>query len=411
MAAIGPGSVLGGRYRIDVLLSEVGSARFWLGIDTVLSRKVAIHTVPNTDERAARLLEAARASASVVQANILRVLDCTVEEERTWVVNEWGEGSTLHDLIDYGPLPFERAAWLSLEVATAIAEAHRVGVAHGRLNPESVLVTRTGEVKIIGFAVNGALRGDVHQRSRYGTLSPFEADVVDLASILYAATTGRWPGYSPSSIPEPPVDLHGPLRPRQVRAGVPRDLDGLCRRVLRDEGFDHSLPIESAHEIHAALSDFVGEPSRWAPGSIAELQHSPKEVTLPHPRPSASWLHSGLIPVIDAVLGPEPQTAEASVPSASTLSSASATPTSADGLLRPTPTEPDDAEGAEDGVVPGTDRWLFGDTPTRRTAAVMPAPAPIRSHAHAAPHRYRGVVVGLALALAIAVAFVLGLRG
>lgn len=402
---IGPGSVLGGRYRIDVLLSEVGDARFWLGIDTALSRKVAIHTVPNADERAPLLVEAARASASVVQANILRVLDCTVEDELTWVVNEWGEGSALNDLIGSGPLPFERAAWLSLEVATAIAEAHRAGVTHGRLNPEAVMVTRTGEVKIIGFAVNGALRGDSHLSSRYGKVSPFEADVVDLASILYVTATGRWPGYSPSSVPPPPMDPHGPLRPRQVRAGVPRDLDGLCRRVLRDEGVDHSLPIESAHEIHAALSDFVGDPVRWAPGSISEIHHSPKDVTLPHPRPSDSWLHSGLIPVIDAVLGPDSGPMP-SVPSGPELEPIPPVP--AEGLLRPTPDDGDDA----DDVLPGTDRWLFGEEPERRTKPAGPAPmTDTEQRRHQAQRRYAGVLVAIALFVAMVLAFVLGLRG
>jgi serine/threonine protein kinase len=405
---IGPGSVLGGRYRIDVLLSEVGSARFWLGIDTALSRKVAIHTVPNTDERAPALVEAARASASVVQANILRVLDCTVEDELTWVVNEWGEGSTLHDLIGSGPLPFERAAWLSLEVATAIAEAHRADVAHGRLNPEAVMVTRTGEVKLIGFAVNGALRGEAHPASRYGKVTAFEADVVDLASILYASTTGRWPGYSPSSIPPPPMDPHGPLRPRQVRAGVPRDLDGLCRRVLRDEGFDHSLPIESAHEIHAALSDFVGDPLHWAPGSIAEIHHSPKDVTLPHPRPSDSWLHSGLIPVIDAVLGPDPTGVASAAPAGPELEPVPTVPT--EGLLRPTPENEDVGDEAE--VLPGTDRWLFGEEPSRRAKAAGPAPmTETEQRRHDSQRRYAGVLVGIALFVAVVLAFILGLRG
>lgn len=404
---IGPGSVLGGRYRIDVLLSEVGSARFWLGIDTTLTRKVAIHTVPNTDERAPLLVAAARSSASIVQANILRVLDCTVEDQLTWVVNEWGEGSTLHDLIGSGPLPFERAAWLSLEVATAISEAHRGDVAHGRLNPESVMVTRTGEVKIIGFAVNGALRREPHQSTRYGKLSAFEADVVDLASILYAATTGRWPGYSPSSIPAPPMDPHGPLRPRQVRAGVPRDLDGLCRRVLRDEGFDHSIPIESAHEIYAALSDFVGDPAKWAPSSIAEIHHSPRNVTLPHPRPSDSWLHSGLIPVIDAVLGPDMGPVTRPSHPGPEFEPVPHTPT--DGLLRPTP-ESDD--GAETEVLPGTDRWLFGDTPALRVRSMPPAPATTPTIQREAVHRrYATLLVSLAVLVAVILAFVLGLRG
>lgn len=409
MAGFGPGSVLGGRYRIDVLLSEAGAARFWLGIDTSLDRKVAIHTVPNSDPRAPRLLEAARASASVVEAHLLRVLDCTVEEERTWVVNEWGEGTTLHDLLSNGPLPFQRAAWLSLEVATAIAHAHRDGVPHGRLNPESVMVTRTGEVKIIGFVVNGAMRSEGSDSSHYRELAPLEADVVDLAAIVYAATTGRWPGYSPSAVEAAPSDAHGPLRPRQVRAGVPRDLDGLCLRVLRQEGFDHAIPIESAHEIEAALSDFVGDPDVWAPASIAEMSTAPNEAILPHPRPSDSWLHSGLIPVIDAMMAADVGAVAKPVPE-----EASVAPV--DGLLRPSPaTETTDASADE--VTPGTDQWLFGSNPVRR-----PAPATPQQHPTSPPttnHRRHflqqdqlaRILVVITVLFAMVIAFILGLKG
>jgi len=180
--------------------------------------------------------------------------------------------------------------------------------------------------------------------------------VVDLAAILYAAMTGRWAGYSPSSLPAAPMDQHGPLRPRQVRAGVPRDIDGLCRRVLREEGFDHSLPIERASEVEAALNDIVGDPAHWAPGSIAEIMQSPKDVALSHPRPGESWLHTGLIPVIDAMLGPD----AVRLPSAPTPELEPLPPLPSKGLLRPDTTE-DTGE-----VVPGTDRWLFGDEPTAR---------------------------------------------
>lgn len=406
MTGFGPGSVLGGRYRIEVLLSEFDAAKFWLGVDTSLDRKVAIHTIPNTDARASRLVDAARASASVVEAHLLRVLDCTVEDDLTWVVNEWGEGSTLHDLLGNGPLPHQRASWLSLEVASAVAHAHRQGVAHGRLNPESVMVTRTGEVKLIGFVVNAALRSEDTQGSRYQNLSPLEADVIDLASIVYAAATARWPGYSPSAVEAPPFDQHGALRPRQVRAGVPRELDGLCVRVLREEGFDHALPIETAHEIHAALSDFVGIADQWAPATIAEVLTAPNEATLPHPRPSDSWLHSGLIPVIDAMLAseetlgndPEPQPVEhsSSEPPVDVARSSQ-------------------LDTAHD-VAPGTDRWLFGDHPVTRTPLSAPerTAAPNAERGHQRSHhqeRLLAALVIITVLFAMVIAFMLGLKG
>jgi hypothetical protein len=273
--SIGPGTVLAGRYRLDDLLAESGGARFWRATDTVLARSVAIHAVPSDHARAEGLLDAARVSATVVDPHLLRVLDCDDDGGITWVVNEWGDGISLDLMLQRGPLSPSRAAWLAREVAEAIASGHAQGVAHGRLNPESVLVTHAGAVKLIGYVVDAALQDPRPPDPLYGALDEREADVINLAGILYAALTGRWPGVAPSSVPAAPREARRPLRPRQVRAGVPRALDTICDRVLHKEASRHAMPVETAHEIAAALSDYVGDPSLAAPLEPASLYDEP----------------------------------------------------------------------------------------------------------------------------------------
>lgn len=277
-SSISPGTMLGGRYRLEDLLAEHEGARFWRATDTVLSRSVAIHALPSSDGRAAGVLEAARSSAQVTDPHFLRVLDCDDVDDLTWVVNEWGEGVSLDIMLERGTLPPARAAWLAREVAEAIAAAHAAGLYHGRLNPESVLVTDAGSVKVIGFVVNAAFEGAAPPHPAYGALDPREADVIDLAGILYAALTGRWAGVSPSAVPQAPRDGRRPLRPRQVRAGVPRTLDAICERVLHKEAAQHTLPIETAHEVAAALSDYVGDPAAAAPVDVPSMYDEPEPV-------------------------------------------------------------------------------------------------------------------------------------
>src|SRR6185436_2798130 len=156
--SIGPGTVLAGRYRLDDLLTENDGARFWRATDTILARSVAVHAVHSDDERAPGLLEAARVSATVTDPHLLRVLDCDDESGITWVVNEWGDGVSLDLMLQQGTLPPSRAAWLTREVADAIAAGHAQGIAHGRLNPEAVLVTHAGAVKLIGYVVDASLQ-------------------------------------------------------------------------------------------------------------------------------------------------------------------------------------------------------------------------------------------------------------
>ena len=273
--SIGPGTVLAGRYRLDDLLAESDGARFWRATDTVLARSVAIHAVPSDDARATALLDGARVSATVIDAHLLRVLDCDDTDGTTWVVNEWGDGVSLDLMLEQGPLPPSRAAWLAREVAEAIASGHAQGVAHGRLNPEAVLVTHAGAVKLIGYVVDATLERSRPPDPLYGELDEREADVINLAGILYAALTGRWPGVAVSAVPTAPREARRPLRPRQVRAGVPRTLDAICERVLHKEASLHTMPIETAYEIAAALSDFVGDPALSAPADLAGLHDEP----------------------------------------------------------------------------------------------------------------------------------------
>ena len=94
-SSIGPGTVLGGRYRLEDLLTDHDGARFWRATDTVLARSVAVHAVASDDARAPGVLEAARLSARVTDPHFLRVLDCDDDGGLTWVINEWGEGVSL----------------------------------------------------------------------------------------------------------------------------------------------------------------------------------------------------------------------------------------------------------------------------------------------------------------------------
>ena len=255
----GPGYLLADRYRLDDLLQESSGGRFWLAYDLVLSRAVAVHVIDGTDARAPGLLAAARRSAVLVDRRILRVLDADTRDGVCFVVTEWAEGTSLDVLLAEGPLAPERAAWICAELGAALATAHAVGHAHGRLLPEGVLIDRSGTVRIMGFAVDAGLIGLAP--------GPIAGDVNDLAALLYTALTGRWPGRATSArVPDAPAEGGQVLRARQVRAGVPAALDSLCDQVLALEstrGSHARTPhdLTTAAGITATLLDFIGDPA------------------------------------------------------------------------------------------------------------------------------------------------------
>lgn len=257
-----PGDVLADRYRLTDLLTESKGGRFWRAFDSVLQRDVAVHIIACDDDRASLLRGAARTSATVLDRRMLRVLDIDEAAERCFVVNEWGSGTSLDILLaDAGPLSPTVSAWVVAEVADTLALAHEAEVAHGRLVPENVLIATDGSVRLIGFAVDAALHG-----LPAGGIS---TDIADLAGLLYAAMTGKWAGVSTSTVPSAPSSHGHVLRPRQVRAGIPRTLDSLCDHVL-NHGGDTEV---TAAMLADSLRDFLGASAGAAEAWLARIEH------------------------------------------------------------------------------------------------------------------------------------------
>ena len=267
--AIGPGSLVASRFRLEDLLEEHSGARFWRATDLTLARNVAVHVIARNDPRAAAVLTAARTSATVSDARILRVLDAVEEDQLVHVVHEWGSGVSLDKLLAGELLEPRRAAWLVREVAEAIAVAHRQGIAHGRLVPENVLLTDVGSVKLIGFVVDAVLHGRSQRDGARGPApSEHESDVLNLGALLYACLTGKWAGFPDSVLPDAPYDHDRVCRPRQVRPGVPKSLDGLCDQILNPP--PRGRRFESAAEICSALGDYLGDTLTTAAVNVSE---------------------------------------------------------------------------------------------------------------------------------------------
>jgi hypothetical protein len=274
--AVGPGSLVASRFRLEDLLEEHSGARFWRATDTVLARNVAIHVIDSDAPCAGAVLTAARTSATVSDGHILRVLDAVEEGGMVHIVHEWGSGVSLDRMLAEEQLEPRRAAWLVREVAEAIVVAHQHGVAHGRLLPENVLLTDAGAVKLIGFVVDAVLHGrrqrlaaeragGAPEPERVEPPSEHESDVLNLGGLLYACLTGRWPGFPESLLPDAPTDHGRFCRPRQVRPGVPRQLDALCDQLINPDPRTGRARFETAAAVVSALSDYLGDTVTTAP--------------------------------------------------------------------------------------------------------------------------------------------------
>ncbi|MGW1873180.1 protein kinase family protein [Streptomyces sp. NPDC001975] len=252
------GHKLARRYRLEECVTRLDGFSSWRAVDEKLRRAVGVHILPADHVRTRAVLAAARSAALLGDPRFVQVLDAVEENDLAYVVHEWLPDATeLTALLAAGPLEPHDAYQMVSQIASAMAAAHREGLAHLRLNPNAVLRASTGQWRIRGLAVNAALRG-------ISSDTPQRTDTEAIGALLYAALTQRWPYQSDAyGLPGLPKDV-GLIAPDQVRAGVHRGLSELAMRALINDGATASRH-ESACTTPEELVKAIGEMPRIRP--------------------------------------------------------------------------------------------------------------------------------------------------
>ncbi|GAA1828632.1 murein biosynthesis integral membrane protein MurJ [Microlunatus capsulatus] len=266
-ATLPAGTVLGTRYRLEELLAGSGPAITWRAFDQVLSRSVLVHLLAPGDPAEADLMAAARRASVATDSRFLRVLDAVPggsaagpgadPELGSYIVCEYATGQSLEVILSQGPLSGLEAGWVVREVADALSGVHSLGVHHRRISPETVIVTPTGNVKIVGLLIEAALRPAATEPLADDD-DPELVDVTDLGRLLYAALVCRWPGGPAHGLPDAPTSGRRWLSPRQVRAGVSPALDDVCDQVLGDPPRHRATAVTDANALVNALTKVLG---------------------------------------------------------------------------------------------------------------------------------------------------------
>jgi eukaryotic-like serine/threonine-protein kinase len=140
------------------------------GVTTVLLLDLARARADSL--RWARLVPQMRLASQLVHLSSLRIVELGLDQERPRAVLEWPGDTTLATAAAAMLPRTERAnAELLRDLAGAIAEAHRFGLAHGRLGPDQVFLTGTGQVKL---DLSGALAGFPRDPKPSAALAPSE---------------------------------------------------------------------------------------------------------------------------------------------------------------------------------------------------------------------------------------------
>ena len=155
----GPMELIGQRFghiRLSAVVGQGGMGHVYAGYDEKLERKVAVKVL-NPDQRLdadarERLLREARALSRLDHPNICRIFDYLETGDADLLVLEYIDGTSLDD-VDSASLSRGEKLRIAAAIASVLVAAHRAGIVHRDLKPENVMLTRSGEVKVLDFGL------------------------------------------------------------------------------------------------------------------------------------------------------------------------------------------------------------------------------------------------------------------
>ena len=269
---------LGQRFEALSELGGGGMGVVYRAFDRKLGREVAIKTLAPGRSKTAleRVWREARAAVSLHHPGVVVVHDCLELPAGLCLVQELLESARpLSDAFHAG-LPLEARLALVLQVAQAMAHAHREGVVHRDLKPANVLVDREGRARVLDFGLawhdgaqsltaSGALVGTPYSMApeQFGMVEGSSrapaVDVWALGILLYEAICLR-PPFEASSLTELIGRIGAkPLAPREHEPGVSPAVEAVCLRALRHAPRDRYADAGAMAEALEAALEGRGE--------------------------------------------------------------------------------------------------------------------------------------------------------
>ncbi len=270
-------------YRVTGKLGVGGMGIVYEGEDIRLARPVALKFLPQEltgdAEAARRLQREAQTIAGLNHPNICVVYEVDEHDGSTFIAMERVEGASLKQYMARKQLPTPEVVDIALQITEALDAAHCAGIVHRDIKPGNIMVSHTGQVKVLDFGlarrfmlpatgelviggstIPGRPMGTANymapERILQMPLDP-RSDLFSLGVVIYEMATGRLPfgGGSPSETVTNVLDKD-PIPLTTLSPDRPLHLERIVTRLLAKIA---DARYQSAAELRTDLRVFKSQ--------------------------------------------------------------------------------------------------------------------------------------------------------
>ena len=307
-------------YRITEKLGVGGQGTVYKATDLKLGRAVVIKVIPPElsakEANLKRFEREARLASSLDHPNICTIYDLDEVDGVHFIAMQHVEGKNVRQLVAGRPLELRTALLIGLQVADALATAHSRGIIHRDIKSGNVMVTPSGQVKVLDFGLakllddTEAATSGVHRTELteigipYGTATyaapeqargdrvDKRADIFSLGVLLYEMLTGTWPFRGRTTIDVRHAVLYDPPRPiAELRSTpIPPRLTQIIDRALAKDPKDR---FQNMDDFRNELRQVLQEVDAGAGGYQSVTPEPPRHLAGANPVSRAvRWLKS-----------------------------------------------------------------------------------------------------------------------